>query len=179
MKSRIVKPFQEMPDCFSPRITSDNEIIIVDFYGKPIQHKDLLELKEYINKSCKEMTPEKIQDHVYEWETRMEENKKRHSSNSARIRQKVKGCIYVLKMSDSLFKIGRTKDFKSRIGNYKTHTTAKIEVVCLINSDDIAQDEAELHHRFLDKRVDNREYFFLNDADIEYLKSLVLSRGDT
>lgn len=81
------------------------------------------------------------------------------------------GWVYLLRSSDDVYKIGRTRDPKNRIRTFSVKLPFDVEYEHLVRCDDMYAMETELHQRFADKRLDG-EWFILTDNDVEYIKSL-------
>jgi hypothetical protein len=75
------------------------------------------------------------------------------------------GIVYLLR-SGRHYKIGKTKDFKSRLDQIKLQLPLKIEVIHQIQTDDPDGIEKYWHRRFEDRRL-NGEWFGLSAADVE------------
>jgi hypothetical protein len=75
------------------------------------------------------------------------------------------GIVYLLR-SGPHYKIGKTNDFKSRLGQIKLQLPLKVEVVHQIETDDPDGIERYWHRRFGDKRL-NGEWFRLSDDEVE------------
>ena len=74
------------------------------------------------------------------------------------------GIVYLLK-AGSHYKIGKTKDFDSRLGQIKLQLPFNVEVVHLIETDDPTGIETYWHRRFVSKRA-NGEWFSLSAEDV-------------
>ena len=86
------------------------------------------------------------------------------------------GYVYLLK-ADRWHKIGRTMNPDQRLDKLATIPPFPTEVICMIQSDDHAALETELHERFAGKRV-RGEWFLLDEDDVEFVKSLEGSPHD-
>ena len=90
---------------------------------------------------------------------------------NATIKRVVKeGYIYCIE-SNWYYKIWRSKNFKKRFKKYITENPNHVEVIHSYFSDNCIDEEQRLHMMFEEKNH-NREWFKLNQADIEYIKSL-------
>jgi hypothetical protein len=74
------------------------------------------------------------------------------------------GIVYLLR-SGPHYKIGKTKDFDSRLGQIKLQLPFDVEVVHKIETDDPTGIESYWHRRFMSKR-DNGEWFSLSVEDV-------------
>lgn len=83
---------------------------------------------------------------------------------------KLGGCVYIVKVGEH-FKIGKTKNIKSRMGEY-TKLPIEPKVVFLKEVTNCSLAEETLHNYFKNKRV-RGEWFNLDDEDIEKAKQLV------
>jgi hypothetical protein len=77
--------------------------------------------------------------------------------------QPVKMLTYLIKSGEN-YKIGKTKNLKSRLSVYKTHNI-QTELILFIETDC----EYYLHNKFKDKHISG-EWFSLNEADINSIK---------
>jgi hypothetical protein len=86
--------------------------------------------------------------------------------------QPYRAFVYLLWTSAGMYKIGYTSNPKSRLATYKA-MPFQCGWVCLIESTDARNLESQLLERFKDKVLPpKREWFALNDEDVEYIKSL-------
>jgi hypothetical protein len=83
------------------------------------------------------------------------------------------GYIYLVRaiMPDTYYKIGLSKNSKSRISTMGVKLPFPIEVTHTFPTDDMRQSEKTLHDRFAHKRV-NGEWFELKQADVDYICSI-------
>lgn len=88
------------------------------------------------------------------------------------------GFVYLLcnEVNPSIYKIGRTRNPKSRRETFGVLLPFDVEYVCLIQADDMYALERELHDRFADKRV-NGEWFALSPDDVTHIKSMAVQHG--
>lgn len=87
------------------------------------------------------------------------------------------GYVYLLnEVNGDHYKIGRTVNPKSRLKTFSVKLPYKVEFEAVIETDDMYSLEAQLHHRFADKRVDG-EWFDLTPDDVSYIKSLAVNDG--
>ena len=84
-------------------------------------------------------------------------------------RKKEKGYIYLVK-SNGLYKIGRAKYPRDRIKTYQTENPFGIEIILVKEVDDYIGKETELLEKFKEKRIRGKEWFELNQKDIEWIK---------
>jgi hypothetical protein len=85
-----------------------------------------------------------------------------------------KEYVYLLWTSAGIYKIGYSANPKSRLTTYKA-MPFKCDYVCLIESENGRELEAQLHKRFKDKVLPpKREWFALTPNDVEYIKSLAV-----
>lgn len=98
------------------------------------------------------------------------------SSDVPKHKRREKGFVYLLPDETGTYKIGCTADPESRAKSYRTHRSTPVEFTCLIASPDMKDLEKQLHIQFADKRV-NGEWFALDSADVEYIKSLAVQHG--
>lgn len=81
------------------------------------------------------------------------------------------GWVYLVQSPTGYYKIGRTSDPDNRVKTFKVKLPFEVEYICLIQTGDMYILESQLHIRFADKRV-NGEWFNLESADVEYIRSL-------
>jgi predicted GIY-YIG superfamily endonuclease len=74
-------------------------------------------------------------------------------------------CIYIIKTSKRLYKIGKTKDLQKRIAAYHTHLPIIFRVVRQYMLENIDELEEALHIVFQHKRVKG-EWFELNNDEL-------------
>jgi hypothetical protein len=89
------------------------------------------------------------------------------------IKRDKSGYVYVLKVigSENLFKIGRTKSHTDRLKTFSVKLPFEVKYECLIPCNDRFVEEAKLHRHFSSKRKQGSEFFYLDDHDIDWLKS--------
>lgn len=85
------------------------------------------------------------------------------------------GFVYLLQSASGNYKIGRTKNPDDRLRTFGVKLPFEVEYTCVIATDDMYALEAELHARFDAKWVDG-EWFALDEADVQYIKSLVVAQ---
>lgn len=86
------------------------------------------------------------------------------------VRKQVKGYIYLIKHQDGMYKIGRTKDLKSRMKAYETSMPfTQIELIATMESDDYMKDERDLHAEFSEKQI-RGEWFDLTEKEVDNLR---------
>lgn len=86
-------------------------------------------------------------------------------------KRETKGFVYLLKADNGSFKIGRTKNPKSRSKAFSVTLPFDVEFICLIETPDMFTLETQLHERFASKRG-NGEWFDLLPDDVDYIKGL-------
>ena len=62
-------------------------------------------------------------------------------------------CVYIIRTSKKLYKIGKTQDLKQRLSAYHTHLPVLFKVIRQYLSDNIDELEQSLHIVFQHKRV--------------------------
>jgi hypothetical protein len=80
------------------------------------------------------------------------------------------GFVYVLRGTDSHYKIGLTSDPISRLKTFTVKLPFKVSYELVIPTEDMAGLEKELHTRFESKRVEG-EWFALTDQDVNDIRS--------
>ncbi len=96
---------------------------------------------------------------------------------SAKFRSQKKGTIYLIKVGDH-YTIGKTeRTIESRLKEYKTHSPDPTVIIDKKVSD-IDLWELYLHTKYKNKRLDEREWFSLEQKDIDELEE-VIKRGTT
>lgn len=78
--------------------------------------------------------------------------------------------IYLIKVNWK-YKIWKTTNLKNRIKKYITENPDEIEVIHYFHCKNYNEKERELHKKFKSKNI-NREWFNLNDNDINFIKNL-------
>lgn len=74
-------------------------------------------------------------------------------------------CVYILKTSKRLYKIGKTQDLQKRIAGYHTHLPILFKIIRQYMSDNMDTLEEVLHVIFQHKRVKG-EWFELTNDDL-------------
>lgn len=99
--------------------------------------------------------------------------RKRKAASKPNASPRSKGYVYLLRneVDPTIFKIGRTRNPKSRRETFGILLPFEVEYVCLVQTHNMFELERELHIRFADQRV-NGEWFALTAEDVEYIKSL-------
>lgn len=84
------------------------------------------------------------------------------------------GYVYLLKVlnSDTLYKIGRTKNPDNRLRTFSVKLPFPVEYAHVIETDNMHELERDLHRKFRKQRKRGSEFFSLSQADIDYIKSL-------
>lgn len=85
--------------------------------------------------------------------------------------QNRQGFVYLLQSDTGFYKIGRTKNPKSRSKTFGVQLPFEVKFIATIATPDMHSLEAELHAHFASKRV-NGEWFNLSPEDVGYIKSL-------
>lgn len=85
----------------------------------------------------------------------------------------VQGYVYLIKASTGHYKIGRTSDPKNRLKTFNVKLPFEVEFECVIQTSNMYDLEAELHTQFSQYRI-NGEWFNLEPAHVEYIKSLAV-----
>ena len=83
-------------------------------------------------------------------------------------REKIKGYIYLLAGLPGTYKIGRTANLESRLGNFAVKLPFKVKVVCIIPTEDTVTLEKELHQKYQACRLEG-EWFQLNDEEVRQI----------
>ena len=74
-------------------------------------------------------------------------------------------CVYIIKTSKRLYKIGKTQDLQTRLAGYHTHLPIVFRVVRQYMAENMAEIEEALHIVFQHKRVKG-EWFELVEDDL-------------
>lgn len=102
-----------------------------------------------------------------------EENKKKKQNNHiGNEYTDKKWYVYLIKQGE-YYKIWKTIDLKSRFKKYITENPNECELIHSYLVDEYWREEERLHKRFAHKNH-NREWFLLDDNDVEYIKTLKL-----
>lgn len=88
-----------------------------------------------------------------------------------RLSRQYPGYVYLVQSPTSAYKIGRTKDYKSRARTFGVQLPFEVEFICVIQTGNMRKLEKELHQRFAEKRVSG-EWFNLLPEDVEYIRGL-------
>jgi Meiotically Up-regulated Gene 113 (MUG113) protein len=84
------------------------------------------------------------------------------------------GYVYLLRAENDLYKIGRSKNPKTRINGIIWSFPIAIELVVVIEATDMKVLEKSLHDQFRERRQ-RGEWFSLTLSDVEYIKRLASS----
>ena len=87
------------------------------------------------------------------------------------------GYVYLIQSPTTAYKIGRTQDPDDRIKTFSVKLPFEVNYIRLIYTDDMYALEKALHDYFADKRI-NGEWFELEDADVTYLKHMLVADDD-
>lgn len=99
------------------------------------------------------------------------ENPKPREPKKKQGRTPVAGYVYLLQSPTGHYKIGCTSNPHNRAKTFGIQLPFEVEFLALIYFEDMYALEAEMHEEFAHKRV-NGEWFALDDADVEYIKSM-------
>lgn len=80
------------------------------------------------------------------------------------------GYVYFLASEGGKYKIGRTKNYKSRAKTFGVKLPFDVHYELVLSSDDYAQFELDIHSRFADKWI-RGEWFALTAEDIEAIRA--------
>lgn len=122
-----------------------------------------------IQNKCSRISEKRNNVYNYIRELKMVENVIRYYEKESMLN--LPGYIYILKTKHG-YKIGRTIDIKKRLSSYTTALLNQFECVFSCQVNDHVRIEKELHLRFKDKHI-SREWFNLNERDIEQVKSIL------
>lgn len=114
------------------------------------------------------ITDQELIDGNMEWE-QVRPDRRSRKRTKTKDRQK-DGWIYVLK-GDRFYKIGQAVRVDNRVTQIEPALPFPVEVVHSFPTDNMDNAERELHRQFADKQI-HGEWFALDDADLEYIKSL-------
>lgn len=81
------------------------------------------------------------------------------------------GYVYLIRSEQGAYKIGKSKNAERRISAMGVKLPFPIEPIQIIKTDDMNNLEAQLHYKFIEKRIEG-EWFNLAPDDIEYIKGL-------
>lgn len=110
---------------------------------------------------------EKMSREVFEYQYN---NFKKVCSENDEVDRQREGFIYIIK-SRKYYKIGRSKKLQNRIKTYQTENPYRIKMIYQQEVKDTIRAERALLKVFADKKHKHRkEWFFLDDSDIERAK---------
>lgn len=84
---------------------------------------------------------------------------------------KALGYVYLLQSPTGAYKIGRTKNPKSRLKTFEVKLPFEVEFTALIQTRDMYQLEIDLHTKYASKKIKG-EWFRLEQEDVDYIKGL-------
>ncbi len=82
------------------------------------------------------------------------------------------GYVYVLRAIDGSYKIGKSTNPKSRKRTFDVRLPFQVEYVHTILTDDMGKLEKALHHKFRAKRLNNSEFFKLDELEVKFIIDL-------
>jgi predicted GIY-YIG superfamily endonuclease len=88
-------------------------------------------------------------------------------------RPAVTGYVYLIQSPTGAYKIGRTKNPANRLQTFHVKLPFEVEYVAVISTPDMYRLESNLHRQYASKRV-NGEWFMLDAADVEAIKTLAV-----
>jgi len=142
---------------------------IIDHYGNLLDHTQAKNYIAALTAFYEIVTPEEISAANQYPELKADiEHEKRIDQLPPANRP---GWVYLLASSLGYYKIGCTKNPESRMKAFAAQLTFHATYIALIKTDDMVKLERKLHIRFGAKCIDG-EWFDLEDADVEYIKSL-------
>lgn len=81
------------------------------------------------------------------------------------------GYVYLIRAFTDHYKIGKSRNPKARMSTFGIQLPVKSEVIHLIKCEDMSAAEKALHLRYANQRAEG-EWFKLEDADVEWIKTL-------
>jgi hypothetical protein len=96
---------------------------------------------------------------------------KKKKQEAKKTKKRKPGYVYLLQSPSAAYKIGRTKAPQNRLKTFAVNLPFEVEYIALIQTNDMAGLERQLHQRFADKRV-NGEWFELSSEDVQYIQGL-------
>lgn len=105
---------------------------------------------------------------VYSHEEKLYKEIKREESKK---RKPMRGFIYLIRLENGLYKIGKTKNMKSRMNAFSVTFPMAWELIYKFETEDYSNAEISLHKMFYDKRKVG-EWFELTNEDVEYITSI-------
>lgn len=169
--------YQDGSDFFA----ATNTYALIDPYNAP--DNELAQCAELANRllaSCRwplqRVDIERLQKAKLILETEIERREKRLARPTKKKAEKytVPGYVYLIQSPTTAYKIGRTINPDNRLATFHVKLPFEVEYVAIIPTDDMYGLERSLHERFSAKRVSNTEWFHLDAADVEYIKSLAV-----
>jgi hypothetical protein len=86
-------------------------------------------------------------------------------------RKQIDGYVYLIRIENGLYKIGKAKNIDERIKPFKVSFPMSWEIIHAFMSHDYSKAEITLHERFSDKRTVG-EWFTLDEQDVQSIKSI-------
>lgn len=143
-----------------------NGVVIRDEGGNVFDHEDMEKILKMLHKTYDNVTPTQIRERNELLGSHRENRQNEHLAEQPK---KIPGHVYVLKGESGWYKIGRTKDLKSRMRSFKS-LPIRWELALTIKTEDTVALEEELHGIFEEKRCGKQgEWFALSHEDIEFL----------
>jgi len=136
------------------------------FYDREDEVREYIRLYEHFG-----IEPSEMAARVIEYLIDYYENPKPREPKKKQGRKPVAGYVYLLQSPTGYYKIGCTSNPHNRAKTFGIQLPFEVEFLALLYSEDMYTFEAEMHEEFAHKRV-NGEWFALDDADVEYIKSM-------
>lgn len=151
----------------------DGDGIVVSFNGEKMDMDTLKACQKALSEITQDITDKDLLEYnvsVDEHTQKMDEEAKNQKFEEKE-RVKESGYIYILSDGD-LFKIGKTKNPRSRFKKYLTENPRQLSRVFCLKVSDYSMVENILHEKFAVKRH-SREWFYLSDRDIGEARKVV------
>lgn len=152
-------------------LKSKGKLIAKGFNGSPIPQRRHIDQMIRILTAYRNLTPKERKEINSNIRKQREEENNRCYDREYPPRPEIDGYVYLIH-SQGKYKIGKTKDPKSRMKGYTAENPHGFEVIEMFKCKSYSKQEKEMHKIFQDKRIGNREWFNLDDKDVDKFKTL-------
>lgn len=143
---------------------------LVQFPGRLLTRQEWEQARAMVDAWYLQMSDAEISEHNTNWAMVQATNQVIANLRQINKREPPReGWIYIL-AGGGFYKIGRTEDPNRRLAQISPKLPFEVEVAHIFYSEDVIQEEADLHERFKHQHT-NGEWFKLSEDDLKWLKS--------
>lgn len=152
-------------------LKSKGKLIAKGFNGEPIPQRKHIDEMIKILTTYRNLTPKERANMNHRIGAVREEENNNSYDHICSIKKEIDGYVYLIH-SEGKYKIGKTKDPKSRMNGYRAENPHGFNIIEMFKCKSYSKQEKEMHKIFQDKRIGNREWFNLDEKDVDKFKSL-------